>query len=538
MNLPLTTMQTQWVERTLRSMSLEECVGHLLCPEDRNYTLDAWKALLDEIPLGCVFLGRNTPERLRESLTVIQQHARIPVLVASDLEHGAGCMVSGGATDFPWAMACGAANDPELMRVMGRATAREGRALGLHWTFSPVVDLNINFRNPVVNVRALGDDAERVSRLVLPWIQGMQADGLLAACAKHFPGDGMDDRDQHLCTSVNSATIEAWWASYGKVWKTAIDGGVMSIMSGHIAFPAYEGLAGNPLAALPATLSRRLQVELLRGELGFQGVIVSDAAPMIGITSRVSAAEEAVENILSGSDVYLFADPRNDFAYLLHAVKTGRLSEAQLYASVRRVLEMKARLNLFAATTSPAPADEERAGYQHAAQHIADKSMTVARTSAALTRPLPPGANVLTVTVKMGEASHITGGDLACIDDELTRRGYQVDHLLNPSHNALIEKVGQYDRVYLNLIVLPHGLIGNIRLIGAAIMTFWRGFWVGHDNVVITSFGSPYHLYELPHLPNMLLAYSWTEHSQRAAVKVWLGEMAADADCPVTLPVV
>ena len=532
---PLTPDESAWVEKTLAAMSLEECVGHLVCPEDRNYTVAQWESLAKEVPLGCVFFGHTEPAKLAACLEVIQANARVPVIVASDLEHGAGCMVE-DCVDFPWSMAGGAAGDRRLMRAMGRATAREGRARGIHWTFSPVVDLNINFQNPVTNVRSLGDRPAGVARLAAAWIEGMQEQGLLAATAKHFPGDGVDDRDQHLCTSVNSLPFEKWMKSYGKVWRAVIDAGVMAVMAGHISLPDYEGCLQTPSRGMPATLSHRLQVDLLRGELGFEGVIVSDAAPMIGITSRVPANEEAVANILAGSDVYLFAEPREDYPLLLAAARTDRLSTERVRESVRRVLELKARLGLHRGTDGPEVTAREKASFTASARAMAEKSITVVRNDGQIPAHLADGAKVLTITIKHEEARGFLAPELTAIDEALRARGIAVDHLTNPTHREIIDKANDYDQLFVNLLVTPHSLVGTVRMVGKAIMPFWRSFWVDHPKVIVTSFGSPYHLYELPHLPNMVLAYGPSVVSQEAAVKVWLGEIEPQGKCPVKLP--
>jgi beta-N-acetylhexosaminidase len=462
-------------------------------------------------------------------------------LIASDLEHGAGAMIS-SCTNFPWPMAAGAADDLNLIYAMGQATAREGRAWGVHWTFSPVVDLNINFQNPVTNIRSLGDDPQKVSRQASALITGIQGRGEMAATAKHFPGDGMDDRDQHLCTSVNSSSLHGWWDTYGKVWRAAIEAGVMSIMVGHISFPAYDGLEGDPAAALPATLNPRLQVDLLRGELGFEGVIISDAAPMIGIASRAPREERAVRNILAGSDIYLFADPRQDFRLLLQAVRSGRLPMEQVDLCVRRVLEMKACLGLHRDPFGPALAAEEKAAIAQDAQAIAEKSITLLRGDDApgngRSTPLrlQPGARVLTVTVSHRTPGRETDPELALIDEELGQRGLQVDHLPGMSPADLMAKAGEYDAVFVNVVMYPHARIGTIRLTGEVAMPFWEAFWVDHPHVVFTAFGSPYLLYELPHLPNLWAAYGNSPASQRAAVKAWLGEIEPQGKCPVKLP--
>ncbi|OUC08004.1 hypothetical protein RY27_11580, partial [Litorilinea aerophila] len=266
MLVPLTAEQQQWVDSTLQSMTLSQCVGQLLCASHPRFTTDEWLALLDRVPLGALTVRHVSSPELREQMQRLQERSPIPLLVAGDLEHGANALTDG--TQFPWMMAAGAADDEALMRQMGQATAAEARHAGIHWTFAPVVDLNYNFNNPITNVRALSDQPDRVIRLATALIQGMQADGLLAATAKHFPGDGMDDRDQHLATTVNHLPFAQWQETYGRVWRAVIDAGVMCVMPGHISLPDYQGFTDQPEAAPPATLSAHLLQDLLRKELG------------------------------------------------------------------------------------------------------------------------------------------------------------------------------------------------------------------------------------------------------------------------------
>ena len=518
---------SEWVETVFASLSLEEKVGHLLCPEDRGKTPQDWVELLKEVPLGCVFFEERGMGAVRASAEAIQAQSRVPVVVAADMEAGLAC-----GTLFPHAMGCGAAGDSALVREKGRIGAREARALGIHWTFSPVVDLALNPNNPETQYRAFGDNASEVTRLVLAFIEGLQEHGALAGTAKHFPGAGLDDRDQHLCTSINPLAMAEWRASYGKVWKAVVDAGVMSIMAGHISLPDYEGLSSSPAAALPATLNRRLQVDLLRSELGFKGVLVSDAAPMIGLASRSKHADVAVQNILAGSDVFLFSDPRTDFKALLKAVKEGRLPLERVDESVRRVLALKERLGIHRDPFGPALNAADWQAHQASAQALADKAVTVHRIDAVLAAKLKPGAKILTVTVE----NQAKLPELDVIDRELRARGFQVEHLNNPGHNVLLKRAPEFDRVFVNIAQEIHQPIGSPRLTGPAIMNFWRAFWRESENAVFTSFGSPYHFYELPHLPNMVMAWGKCEAAQIAAVKVWLGESTATGRCPVRLP--
>jgi beta-N-acetylhexosaminidase len=531
MNKPLTLEQQVWVDNTLGHMTIEDCVGHLLMPEDRGYSAADWRGLLGDVPLGCVFMSDRDRATLLGNIDALQAHSRIPVVVAADMEAGVG-----GGTAFPYAMAFGAAGDPALLLAKARATAREARALGVHWVFQPVADILCQFQNPETSLRAFGDKPARVRALVAAQVRGLQEGGLLAATAKHFPGAGADDRDQHLCTSLNPFAMGKWRRTYGSVWRGAIDAGVMAVMTGHVALPDYEGLNDRPSAALPATLSLRVQSDLLRGELGFTGVIVSDAAPMVGMASRVRAEEQALQFILAGGDVYLFADPRRDFARLMQAVRDGRLTEARVRASARRVLELKARVGLFRSLRAAEVTAPEAAAHAELARQAAERSVTLWKNDGLLPVSLPAGARVLTVTVRWEHAPETRCPELTVVDEELRRRGFVVDHLLNPDHSVLLDAVGRYDLVCVNVVQMPHAPIGSSRMIGAMAMTWWRGFWAERRHVVFTAFGSPFVVYEAPQWPNAVLTYGACGACQCAAVKVWLGELDPRGVLPVKLP--
>jgi beta-N-acetylhexosaminidase len=537
MQTPLTAEQQHWMDSTLDAMTLPECVGQLLCPNFPRATTQDLVDLLKKVPLGAMTVRGTSTADLRERMQILQDHSTVPILAAADLEHGAVALTDG--TEFPWMMAAGAADDVELMTIMGQATAAEARYAGIHWTFSPVIDLNYNFNNPITNVRALSDDPDRVIRLATAFVRGLQADGRLAATAKHFPGDGVDDRDQHLSTSVNSLPLAQWQQTFGRVWRAVIEAGVMCVMPGHISLPDYQGYADRPEEAPPATLSPKLLNDLLRVELGFDGLLISDASGMIGLSSRLPSHERAVQSIQSGLDVYLFPEMLEDFERLLQAVKEGRLSEERVREATRRVLTLKARLNLHRDPFGPKPSEADIQSYRQAAQEMADKSITVLRQDGRPPVKLAPGSRVLTVTI--GQLSPFNKFmpqlDLAAFDDELRQRGFVVEHLINPEDDLLLAKAAEYDVVFLNLMALPYMVLGTVRnVVGHLGHWAWRWLWADHSNVLVTSFGNPYVLHEMPHLPNLLAAYGNSDVSQRAAVKVWLGEIEAVGDCPVRLP--
>ncbi len=532
---PLTPQQTAWVDKTLNSLSTEEAIAQLL---NVSQPMDSatWLAFLKKIPVGAMSARVPNAAAYRTLLEELNAASPVPLLVIANMEHGAAELREYG-TDFPSLMAAGAANDPELIAMMGKATAVEARHIGVNWVLTPDIDLNYNFDNPVTNIRAIGDRPELVASLGARLIQALQANGV-AATAKHFPGDGMDSRDQHLVSTVNNLPFDEWLATFGHVWRAAIGAGVWTIMPGHISLPAYQGFFDNPEAAPPATIARELLETLLRQELGFDGLIVSDATGMIGFASRLAPAERAVAAINAGIDLYLGANPDVDYPALLAAVKDGRLHEERVREATRRVLELKARLGLAEIFFGPQPTAADSSAFADAAQTMADKSITLVRNGGQHPLALSPGAKILTVTI-MPTNTMIPHPDLTVFDEELQARGYGVEHLLNPRSDELRAKAQEYDAVFINVNVGPMMTLGSVRvLIGSFGHWGWRALFAEHPQVLYTGFGSPYLSFELPHVPTLAVTYGSGEAAQRAAVKFWLGEISPQGTLPVRLPAV
>ncbi len=306
-------------------------------------------------------------------------------------------------------------------------------------------------------------------------------------------------------------------------------------MIGHLALP-FQDDEKNYLGPPPATLSKKIQIDLLRKKLGFKGLIVSDTISMIGINAHVKPDEVAVRNIAAGSDMVLFARPQDDSINILKALQDKTISEARINSAVQYILELKARVGLLDDIKFNAPTPEEIKRYRQADQEIAEKSITLIRNENKLLplKKLKKGDKILTVTIGyMGKTGR--NRDLKGVDKELTKRGFEVTHLVNPQHYQLLKARGQYRAIFINISILPHSTTGTMRMTGKLIMTFWRAFWVSYDNVVFTSFGSPYHLHELPSIPNYTNVYSNTPSSQKAAVKFWLGEIEAHGKSPVNI---
>jgi beta-N-acetylhexosaminidase len=527
---PLNEAQQRWVEASFAALGIEDKVAQLLIPTlgAYDYRREAVDTFLAERMLGGIFVGMADRDRHRAEIAQLQAHCRIPMVVASDLEAGAGHFVRGGVP-FPEPLAVAAANDAQLAYTLGTAAAREGREAGIHWTFAPVVDVNVNPDNPIANTRSLGDDPGRVAHLAEAIARGMQ-EHRLAACAKHFPGDGVDDLDQHTVTSVNTLSREDWHRISGLPFRHAIEAGVWSVMVGHIALPAWDDTQNACGVYRPASISPKLVIGLLRGELGFQGLIVTDDMNMGGVAGYAKRRERTVACIAAGCDMLLFPKLPDDYITLVEAVRSGALPETRVDEAVRRILAFKARLNLHTgALFGPAVAAQDQQAFAEASRQIAAAAIVKVRDlhGTLPIQHLRPGAKVLTITL----ASDFQ--DLPEVERALRARGYHVDHVYNPADLRLSDQTFAYDAVFVNFVFKAVWGVQSVRSVGLHNRIFIGGFYSDHPCVVFTSFGSPYHLRTFNTLPNYLNVHSSCPDSQRAAVQVWFGDAEACGTSPV-----
>ena len=293
--------EIKWVEDTYEGMSLEEKLGQLFCPIVFTKDEKELKEQVQEKHIGGMLYREGPGEELRQAHKVLQDAAKIPLLTASNLEYGGnGSAIEG--TYFGREMLVAATQDTEKAYQLGKVSCSEGAAVGVNWSFAPVVDLDQNYHNPITNVRTFGNDQQTVINMGKAYIKAAQEEGV-ATSVKHFPGDGVDERDQHLLTSVNSLSCEEWDKTYGKIYEEMIEAGTLTVMAAHIAMPAYEEYFDKKPCEriIPATLSKNLMKHLLREKLGFNGLITTDATPMVGFCS----AEEIIPHHLIPSTLFL-----------------------------------------------------------------------------------------------------------------------------------------------------------------------------------------------------------------------------------------
>ena len=340
--------QISWVKETFDSLTFDEKVGQLFVNLTLQRDEKTLSKLVNEYHIGGARWQGGTLEEVYEQNKYFQEHSKVPLLIAANCEAGGNGAVGEG-TYIASGAACGAAPTDKVARAMAKVGANEANAIGCNWTFAPVCDVVSNWRNTIVNTRAFGEDPKLVAQRSLAYMEEMNEKGI-ACAAKHFPGDGSEERDQHLVMGCNDLSVEEWDESFGYVYKTLIDAGLQSIMVGHICQPAYQKKLNPNLKdsdIKPATLSPELLQGLLRKKLGFNGLIVTDASHMVGLTAAEQRKKTMPGVIEAGCDMILFFnDPAEDIQYVKDGIQNGLLSEERFNDAVTRILGMKAMLNL------------------------------------------------------------------------------------------------------------------------------------------------------------------------------------------------
>lgn len=532
------------INKIIESMSLDELCGQVLCYDlsGERWTEDQIREIFAETMPGGIFVYNATSEKIKNFSNIANKCARVPVIVSSDAENGPGGPVKDDVT-LPNPMTWGACDDEELIEKGGVATAEICRENGIHWSFAPIVDININPNAPATNVRAISDSPYQVAKMAKAYVRGLQKNGLMAAGSKHFPGDGVDDRNCHFCTTINNLPMDEWMQTCGYVYREMFAAGVNTVMVGHTALPAYQ--EGKPdeydeiLGYRPATISRALMMDLLKGELGFEGCIVSDAMSMVGACAMIDPDELAVEFLRCGGDMVLFALP-NDFYQIKKAVEEGRLPMDRLKDAVRRILILKQKVRLFEDQQQVLQSIEKQYDISRIAMEIAQKGITLVRDAKAVfPLNLQKGDRILICNLQGDEKQAVYPGAylLNEVAQALRERGFEVCELTNTGHRAVEQELQKGCAcVLINCKLSSRDYLGgSLRADWSHIGAFWRGRILKHPKVIFTSFGDPYKLYEYPYMYTYVNAYSSVPATQQAFVRILLGEIPFQGKNPVSL---
>jgi beta-N-acetylhexosaminidase len=543
--------ELSWEERTLRALTLREKVGQLMMPwvlgdfaPEGSASHERVVDYIENEGIGGVIMSVGTPFEVAAKLNDLQRHSKLPLLVAADLETGAGFRMRGavympgnielgGATNFPSLMAVGAAGDEGLAYEMGKITAIEARAVGIHVPFAPVLDVNNNPDNPIINVRSFGEDPVEVSRMGIAFIEGIQDNGAIAT-GKHFPGHGDTDTDSHLALPVIRHDRERMDSVELRPFREAIDAGMGAIMTAHISVPALNGGIREP-----STLSPMVLTNVLREELGFDGIIFTDAMDMSAIARRHSPEDAAVRALEAGADVILMPpDVERAVNGVVAAVQSGRLSEERIDASVRRVLAAKARVGLDKERMVPLEKIGELVGtpdHVAVADEIARRSITVLKNGSNLL-PLrgTRTASVLSITFRrntdllagryFNQAMRQTYPRMSTIDVDVAGEPVDYQRILQRARGQALVIVGSYSN-YSGALDAREELTTFIKDLGK----------LGVPHVVIT-FGNPYLISDFPDTQAYMLAWNGSEASQRAAAGGLLGDFDVLGRAPTRIP--
>jgi beta-N-acetylhexosaminidase len=551
---PLSTTNRAWVERNLASLTLREKIGQLMMPwVGGDYTavgsaeFEEVRKWVQDDRVGGLVISIGLPLSYAAKLNELQVRSRVPLLIASDMENGPGMrmgniyalpslLTQGGGTVFPPVMALGATRSDDLAFKLGQVLATEARAVGVHMVFGPVLDVNSNPLNPIINTRSFGENPELVSRLATAYIRGARSKGLMST-GKHFPGHGDTDVDSHL----DLPTIRADRAHLDSVdlppFRAAVGEGIDAIMTAHIAVVGVEGAAAGP-----ATLSRGFMSGVLRDEMHFGGVLFTDAMTMGGVARRYGATEPLIMALEAGADVLLMPRSIPDaIETVMTAVKSGRLSEARIDASVRRILTAKVRAGLRQGRLVDLNAVDRIVDIpQHTmiADEVAERSITLAQDRMNIV-PLTRDSTRRIVVLTYAETSDLVAGRTfnPIITERLPKaETIRVDgRTTDTEYAALATRTDSADLIMVSAYVSPREFTGTVGA-QAGFSQFVEKIALSGKPIIVLSFGSPYLLSAFPSVSSYLLAWGGSPISQRAAALAVLGEREINGRLPISLP--
>ena len=520
----------KWVEETLANLTLDEKIGQVFVDMLWNNTEDEVKERIAKYGMGGFRYNNMPATDLYKQNKLIQETSKIPALIAANIEAGGDGGVGGG-THFGYHVTIGATQDKENAYKLGYYGCKEAAAIGCNWTFAPIVDINKNWRNCVVSSRCFSSEAQQVLDMSKEYLRGAKDAGL-ASCMKHFPGDGLDERDQHIVTTNNDMSVEEWEENFGKVYRGMIDAGVESVMIGHIRLPEMSrklrpGIKDNEI--MPATIAPELLQDLLRDELGFNGLVITDATHMVGLTSAMRRAEIMPYTIAAGCDMILYyRDKEEDIEAIKEGLANGALTEERLNEAVTRVLAFKAMLKLHTkkAEGTLVPAEESLSiigceEHKQVAKDIADQAITLVKNTKNQL-PLTPQTHkrIMLYTVEQaGFAPNKVEADRLNqrVKAKLEAQGFEVT-LFDPAAGLngkqllaatpIKEFVDQFDAVMLFVHVAGFSQSNVRRITWAMPMGPDIPWYVTELPTVCVSVFNPFHLIDVPMVPTYINAYT------------------------------
>ncbi|MDE7334609.1 MAG: glycoside hydrolase family 3 protein [Lachnospiraceae bacterium] len=542
----------KWVTETLASLSVEEKIGQMFCPIGGNIEEEFLQEFLNEFKPGAMLYRPMPAADIQKTHRFLQEHSKVPMLFGANLESGGNGICADG-TYFSRPMGVAATDNPVNAYRLGEIAGKEAIAVGCNWAFSPICDLDMNFRNPITNVRTFGSKQERVTSFVKEQLKGLKDNGV-AAAVKHFPGDGVDERDQHLVASVNSLSVEEYDRTYGAIWQEVVDAGTLSVMVGHILQPAYSRHFNPEIKdeeILPATLSKEILQGLLRGKLGFNGMIVTDATPMMGFCTPMKRSEAVPAALAAGCDMILFNKSiREDYQFVRDALKDGRLTMERVDEAVTRILAMKAAMGLpeqkEAGTIVPGREALDVVGCQeHKAwtKACADEAVTLVKDTQNLL-PISPDKykkiRLYLLEDRIGGGFKDGEGAIGKVKEKLEKEGFEVSlfDYTKPDFYEMFEGGVEDIKSKFDLAVyvacIDTASNQSVRRIDWVHLMASDAPWFLMDvPVMFISLANPYHLVDAPMVKTFINAYTPSEEVVDQVVEKIMGRSEFKGISPV-----
>ena len=540
-----------WVEQTLESMTEDEKIEHLFFPAVWDFTQEYLDEILNTVkPSGFMYRPCSAEQAIWVS-NYLRANCKIPPLISANLEKGGnGIANEGTMVGSPLAVA--ATDDVQNAARLGTLCAREAKVVGANWAFAPIIDIDYNYRNPIMNTRTFGSDSERVASFGEAYTRACQEQGV-AVSIKHFPGDGRDDRDQHLVTTVNDMDCDEWMTTYGECYKRSIAAGALTVMAGHIMQPAWQKRLNPALKdeeILPATLSSELigPEGLLRKVLGFNGLIVTDATTMAGVMIPMSRKKAVPYSIACGADIFLFnRNIQEDVEYMREGVAEGIITKERLDEAVCRILALKAALKLHERTEDfkvedalPVLSCEEHQTWR---DQIADQAITLVKEEKGVLPLNPEKRRVLYCPVESdpgyaGSAYAVKSGVCAKFADMLTKEGFEVTTFEpSPLFEGSTPRCDTMEKNYDYIIYLANYSTKSnqttVRIEWAQPMGANCPSYVNCVPTIFISVENPYHLQDVPRVKTYINTYGADDSSLNALVEKLMGRSQFKGKSPV-----
>ncbi len=569
----LTDEDCKWVEDTIADMSLDEKIGQLFFNMGSSREEDYLKMTVNDYHIGGIRYNPGKAEEIHEQNRILQENSKIPLIIACNTENGGdGACTDGTMIGSQTKIA--ATGNADYAYELGRMANKEAAAIGCNLSFAPVSDILYNWENPVIGLRTYGNDPHRVAVMTKAYLDGAHENPGFCCAAKHFPGDGLDFRDQHVANSVNTMSCEEWDRTFGMVYGNLIDNGLEAIMVGHIMQPAYARHF-NPAISddemMPATLSPELIQGLLRDKLKFNGMVLTDASHMVGLTCRMKRSDVLPAAIAAGVDMFLFFNEmEEDFASMKQGVLDGRISEERLDDALHRILALKAHMGLHRKAKNeivpPLEKLHETVGCREHIEmqkEISDRSVTLVKYKDKDVLPLTPQKykRIMIVHVKglsapgLGTLFAAKSSPAEALRDRLAARGFDafiyespLDQMMKEAQEGKKPDLNMYFagktpikefRENQDLIITLVDIAGGFQPVARPAFGMTKGggeipWYVFELPVVAIGTGHPFVLADIPQARTYINTYDSKDSTLDALVeKLMTGEEAFTGKDPV-----